>query len=91
MQTGGQVGCNFAFVLALAVVGGIYVRSLPDSDGSVVKWVCRLYSDCAGIGFMLVGEGHEHLQIEYIQLDPGDKSGEGQVGGEQAQIGGANG
>lgn len=35
-----------------------------------------------GIGFVLVGEGHEHLQIEYIQLDPRNKGREGQVGGE---------
>ncbi|MFW0755510.1 hypothetical protein ACN1C3_12290 [Pseudomonas sp. H11T01] len=26
---------------------------------------------------MLVREGHEHLQIEHIQLDPGDKVAEG--------------
>jgi hypothetical protein len=38
---------------------------------------------------MLVCEGHEHLQIEHIQFDLGDKGREGQVGGEPAQIGAA--
>ena len=36
-----------------------------------------------GIGFMRIGEGHEHVQVQHIQLYPRDESREGEVGGEQ--------